>query len=83
MGAHETRTFRSGKGVALRLPESLAVAPGERILIGQDGDLITLRRLGERGEAARRLRAMLGVLEAIGGPGARVAEFSESDSSPG
>jgi virulence-associated protein VagC len=66
--AHEAKTFRSGRSVALRLPRSLAIAPGERMLIERDGDRLTVRRLPERTEVARKLRAMLGALAAIGGP---------------
>lgn len=68
MDVHEAKTFRSGRSVALRLPESLAIAPGERMLIEAEGDRLTLRRVPDRDEIARRLRALLPVLEAIGRP---------------
>jgi len=68
MDVHEARTFRSGRRVALRLPESFAAAPGERMLIEAEGDRLTLRRLPDRAEATRKLRALLAVLEAIGRP---------------
>ncbi len=68
MDLHEAKTFRSGRSVALRLPDSLAIAPGEHILIESDGDRLTLSRRPDRAEAARRLRALLPVLEAIGRP---------------
>ena len=68
MQLHEARTFRSGRSVALRLPESLAIAPGEKMLIEADGERLTLSRLPDRSEAARKLRALLGVLDAIGRP---------------
>lgn len=73
MGAHETRTYRSGKGVAVRLPDSFAVPPGETILVEQDGDLITVRRVRNRSEVTRKLRSLLGILEAIGRPGGPAA----------
>ena len=65
---HEAKTFRSGRSVALRLPDGLAIAPGERMLIETDGDRLTVRRLPDRTEVTRKLRAMLAVLETIGGP---------------
>lgn len=68
MDVHEGRTFRSGRQVALRLPTSLAIAPGERMLIEADGDRLTVRRLPDRSETTRKLRALLPVLAAIGGP---------------
>lgn len=73
MDVHETKTFRSGRSVALRLPDSFAVAPGEKMLVEQNGDLITVRRLRDRSEAARKLRSLLGALEAIGRPRPRPA----------
>ncbi len=68
MDVHEAKTFRSGRSVALRLPESLAIAAGERVLIEADRDRLTVRRLPDRTEITRKLRALLAVLEAIGAP---------------
>ena len=68
MDVHEAKTFRSGRSVALRLPERLAIAPGERMLIEAEGDRLTVRRLADRGEITRKLRALLVVLETIGHP---------------
>ena len=68
MVVHEAKTFRSGRSVALRLPDSLAIGPGERMLIEAEGDRLTVRRLPDRTEVTRKLRALLAVLEAIGRP---------------
>ena len=68
MDLHEAKTFRSGRSVALRLPDSLAIAPGERMLIESQGDRLTVWRLPDRSEVTRRLRALLPVLDAIGRP---------------
>jgi virulence-associated protein VagC len=68
MGVHEARTFRSGRSVALRLPDSLAIAPGEKLLIEAEGDRLTVSRLPDRTEITRKLRRMLPVLEEIGRP---------------
>jgi antitoxin VapB len=68
MAVHEAKTFRSGRSVALRLPDSLAIVPGERMLIEAQGHRLTIRRLRDRSEIAGRLRALLPVLEAIGRP---------------
>lgn len=69
MDVHEAKTFRSGRSVALRLPDGLAIAPGERMQIEADGDRLTVRRLPDRRDIVRRLRALLVVLEAIGHSG--------------
>lgn len=69
MGVHESKTFRSRGQVALRLPERLAIAPGERMLIEEQGDRLTISRLPDRAKTVRKLRALLPILEAIGRPG--------------
>ena len=68
MGVHEAKTFRRGRSVVLRLPDSLAIAPGETMLIEAEADRLTVRRLPDRAAIARKLRALLAVLEAIGRP---------------
>jgi virulence-associated protein VagC len=68
MDVHEARTFRSGRSVALRFPASLAIAPGEKMLIEAEGDRLTVRRLPDRTDTTRKLRALLPVLEWIGRP---------------
>lgn len=69
MGAHETKTFRSGNSVALRLPKALAIGPDERMLIEQDGDVLTIRRLHDPAEEKRKLEQLVADLRAIGRPG--------------
>jgi virulence-associated protein VagC len=68
MDVHEAKTFRSGRSVALRLPDRLAIAPGQRMLIEAEGDRLTVRRLPDRREITRKLRALLAVLDSIGHP---------------
>jgi len=66
MGAHETKTFRSGNSVALRLPKSLAIGPDERMLIEQNGDVLTVRRLKDPAEEKRKLMELVKTLRSIG-----------------
>jgi virulence-associated protein VagC len=68
MGVHEGKTFRSRGSVALRLPDRLHIAPGERMLIETEGDRMTVSRLPDRAQTLRKLRALLAALEAIGRP---------------
>lgn len=68
MGVHETKTFKSGNSVALRLPKGLAIGPDERMLIEQDGDVLTVRRAVDPAEEKRKLLQMLDDLAAIGPP---------------
>jgi virulence-associated protein VagC len=67
MGVHEARTFKSRGSVALRLPDRLRIAPGETMLVEDQGDRLTVSRLPDRRKAVRKLKALLPVLEAIGG----------------
>ncbi|MEA3035746.1 MAG: antitoxin VapB [Sphingomonadales bacterium] len=69
MGAHETRTFKSGNSVALRLPKSLGIGPDERMVIEQEGDLLTLRRLNDPAEEKRKLLALVEALRRLPAPG--------------
>jgi antitoxin VapB len=69
MGAHETRTFKSGNSVALRMPKSLAIGPDERMLIEQNGDVLTVRRLKDPAEEKRKLMELVETLRALPRPG--------------
>ncbi len=68
MGLHETRTFKSGNSVALRLPKGLGVPADERMVIEQNGDVLTVRRAVNPAEEKRKLMQLLADLEAIGRP---------------
>lgn len=69
MGAHETRTFKSGNSVALRLPKSLGVGPDELVRIERNGDVLTVRRLKDPAEEKRKLLELVAALQAIGRSG--------------
>ncbi|MEA3014847.1 MAG: antitoxin VapB [Sphingomonadales bacterium] len=68
MSAHETRTFKSGNSVALRLPKGLAIGPDEKMLIEQNGDVLTVRRLKDPAEEKRKLTALVEALRALPRP---------------
>jgi antitoxin VapB len=68
MGAHETKTFRSGNSIALRLPKALAIGPDERMVIEQNGDVLTVRRLKDPAEEKRRLLELVEALRALPRP---------------
>ena len=65
MGAHETRTFKSGNSVAVRLPKELGFGPGTPVTIERTGDTLTIRPvadpLRERAELDRFLADMLAI----------------------
>jgi antitoxin VapB len=69
MGAHKTRTFKSGNSVALRLPKGLAIGPNERMMVERHGDTLTARRIPSETEEAERLtrfRAAMAELARLG-----------------
>ncbi len=68
MGAHHTKTFKSGNSVALRLPKGLAIGPDEQMTIEQNGDVLTVRRFKDPAEEKRKLLKMLADLKSIGRP---------------
>lgn len=68
MGAIETKTFRSGNSVAIRLPKSLGVGPDEKMLIERQNGILTLRPAEDREAERRRVRALFDALDEIGAP---------------
>jgi antitoxin VapB len=68
MGVIETKTFKSGNSVALRLPKSLAIGPDEKMLIEQKGGVLTIRRAQDREEERRKVRELAAALAEIGVP---------------
>jgi len=84
MGAHETKTFMSGNSVALRLPKGLAIGPDEKMVIEQNGDVLTIRRAVDPAAAKAALVALVADLQAIGRPGEiQVREPIEFPDRPG
>ncbi len=66
-----TKAFKSGNSVALRMPNALAVDPGDNFAISRHGDTITAQRIPTPAEEAERLtrfRAMLGELQKLPKP---------------
>jgi antitoxin VapB len=66
MGAHESKTFKSGNSVALRLPKALGVGPDERMLIERDGEVLTVRPVRDVADEQRKLRELVATLRALG-----------------
>jgi antitoxin VapB len=69
MGVHETKTFKSGNSVALRLPKALAIGPDERMVIEQNGDVLMIRRLKDPAEEKRKLLELVEALRSLPAPG--------------
>ena len=70
--------------MALRLPKALAIGPDERMVIEQNGDVLTVRRLKDPAEEKRKLLALVADLEALERPGeVEVREPIEFPDRPG
>lgn len=74
MGAHTTKTFKSGNSVALRLPKSLAIGPDEPMSIEQHGDVLTVRRLKDPARVRQGMQQLIADLDAIGRPSDGIQE---------
>ena len=66
MGIVESKTFKSGNSVAVRLPKSVAFAPDIAVTIERNGDVITIRPAHDPDEEQRELMALIAELDEIG-----------------
>lgn len=71
MTAHETKTFKSGNSVAVRLPKEFGFAAGTPVRLEREGANVIVRPAAvEDAEVARRkLRQLVADLRSIGRPG--------------
>ncbi len=65
---HNSRTFKSGNSVAVRLPKGFAIPAGAEVELAKTGDTVTIRLTRDPAEVRRRLRQLTKDLEAIGAP---------------
>jgi antitoxin VapB len=68
MGVVDSKTFKSGNSVAVRLPKEVAFAADIRVTIERNGDVLTIRPVENPIKAKARIRQMLDDLKAIGAP---------------
>jgi antitoxin VapB len=68
MGAHATKTFKSGNSEAVRLPQGVGFGIGVAVHIERDGDRVVITPARNPAEEKARLLALLADLEAIGAP---------------
>lgn len=68
MGAHETKTFKSGNSVALRLPRALGIGPDEKMVIEQHGTTLTVRPAIDPVEEKRKIAEMIEKIRALNIP---------------
>ena len=68
MGIVDSKTFKSGNSVAVRLPKEIAFAPDIAVTIERHGDVLTIRPLHDAEEEKARLLRLVETLRAIGPP---------------
>ena len=66
MGKIETKTFKSGNSVAVRLPKELGLASDVAVTLEKVGDTIRIRAIDDAAEGKRRVARLIAALEAIG-----------------
>ena len=66
MGAIETKTFKSGNSVAIRLPKELGYAADMAVTIERVGNELKIAPVVDPAEGKRRLNKMMAALRAIG-----------------
>ena len=68
MGIVDSKTFKSGNSVAVRLPKEVAFAPDIRVTIERTGDVLTIRPAVDPAAEKRKLLELIAELEALPKP---------------
>jgi antitoxin VapB len=66
MGAIETKTFKSGNSVAVRLPKELGFTADMPVTIERNGTTLTIRPVEDPAAGKRKLDRMIAALRALG-----------------
>jgi len=69
MGIVDSKTFKSGNSIAVRLPKEIAFAADTRVTIERNGDVITIRPAADAAKEKKRLLDLVALLEALPVPG--------------
>jgi antitoxin VapB len=66
MGVVETKTFKSGNSVAVRLPAELGFEPGVSVTLEKVGNDVKIKRAVDPVEEKRKLSELVSALRALG-----------------
>lgn len=72
---HNTRTFKSGNSVAVRLPKGFGIAAGAEVALERRGREVVIRRIADPAADKAAIAALVAKLRAIG----PVGEIEERD----
>ena len=64
----QTKTFKSGNSVAVRLPKGFGIPEGTEVELDKSGDIVTIRLTRDEAEERRRMLAGLDALKALPKP---------------
>lgn len=81
MGIVDSKTFKSGNSVAVRLPKEVAFAPDIRVTIERQGDVLTIRPVEDAAEMKARVRELVEALRAVG-PAEEVERYDSTLDGP-
>jgi len=68
MGIVDSKTFKSGNSIAVRLPKEVAFAPDIRVTIERNGDVLTIRPAIDASAEKRKLLDLIAELENLPKP---------------
>ena len=74
-----TRTFKSGNSVAVRLPKGFAIPADVEVELAKTGDTVTIRVTRDAKEAQRRMRETWEAMKAMGAPAGGVQKRDPFD----
>jgi antitoxin VapB len=69
MNAVNSKTFRSGNSIALRLPRALGIAADIEMRIEQEGEALVVRPARSPAAEKAKLRRLIEALDALPAPG--------------
>ena len=68
VNAVNSKTFKSGNSVAVRLPKGIGFAPGLDVVVERNGDVVTIRPVADPAEEKRKVRELIETLRALPKP---------------
>lgn len=68
MNSINSKTFKSGNSVAVRLPKEVGFPPDTHVVIEQNGGVLTIRRASDPVEEKRKVLELVAALRALPKP---------------
>lgn len=81
MGIVDSKTFKSGNSIAVRLPKDVAFPPDTQVTIERKGDVLTIRPVKDPAAERAKVLALVEALRAIG-PADEVEKYDSTMTGP-